>query len=405
VFDTPGVAPSFRRPVVLVSTCPVATVHGFPGARRENDLTMTTKNTADTSATTPRAPKKASLAQTDVPSMSLIEALRVPKAIASELAKRPSTPLQVAAAMRVKPTTGRFRTMTAAAVAYGLTNGGAFAEKIGLTDLGRRIVAPTVEGDDRAANLEAVLKPRVTREFLTRHDNSKWPRDDIAYNILESMGVPAEQTERALALIRADAESLNLLTKINGTDYVELERDADASALTVDPVEEMAETEAVARTPGPTEPPVIMNENRRVFITHGKNKKIVEQIKKLLKFGDYEAVVSVDNQTTAKPVPDKVMDDMRSCSAGIVHVGSEMKVLDTEGQEHQMVNPNVLIEIGAAMALYNRRFILLVEGGVTLPSNLQGLYEVRYEGDGLDYDSTTRLLEAFADFKNAPTGA
>jgi predicted nucleotide-binding protein len=45
------------------------------------------------------------------------------------------------------------------------------------------------------------------------------------------------------------------------------------------------------------------------------------------------------------------------------------------------INPNVLMEIGAAMALYERRFILLVRQGVKLPSNLQGLYEVRYSGD------------------------
>jgi predicted nucleotide-binding protein len=59
----------------------------------------------------------------------------------------------------------------------------------------------------------------------------------------------------------------------------------------------------------------------------------------------------------------------------------------------------VLIEIGAAMALYGRRFILLVEKGATLPSNLQGLYEVRYEGEKLDYDATMRLLKAFNDFR------
>ncbi len=82
-----------------------------------------------------------------------------------------------------------------------------------------------------------------------------------------------------------------------------------------------------------------------------------------------------------------------------MHVGAEKKVLDANGAEHQMLNPNVLIEIGAAMALYRQRFILLVQRGVTLPSNLQGLYEVRYDGDGLDHDSTMRLLEAFADFK------
>lgn len=51
------------------------------------------------------------------------------------------------------------------------------------------------------------------------------------------------------------------------------------------------------------------------------------------------------------------------------------------------------------MALYGRRFILLVEKGVSLPSNLQGLYEVRYEGAKLDYEATMKLLRAFNEFR------
>lgn len=35
----------------------------------------------------------------------------------------------------------------------------------------------------------------------------------------------------------------------------------------------------------------------------------------------------------------------------------------------------------------------------SLPSNLQGLYEIRYEGDRLDYEATMKLLEAFNEFR------
>lgn len=109
--------------------------------------------------------------------------------------------------------------------------------------------------------------------------------------------------------------------------------------------------------------------------------------------------MSVEQETVSKPVPDKVMDDMRSCAAAIIHVGTEQRLIDPDGKEHRILNPNVLIEIGGAMALYGRKFILLVEKGVSLPSNLQGLYEVRYEGDRLDYESTMKLLKAFNDFR------
>ena len=52
------------------------------------------------------------------------------------------------------------------------------------------------------------------------------------------------------------------------------------------------------------------------------------------------------------------------------------------------------------MALYRDNFILLVEDGVQLPSNLQGLYECRYQGDELGSEGTMRLLKAFNDIQS-----
>jgi predicted nucleotide-binding protein len=94
------------------------------------------------------------------------------------------------------------------------------------------------------------------------------------------------------------------------------------------------------------------------------------------------------------------MNDMRGCGAAIIHVEGEMHLMDKDAKEHVVLNPNVLIEIGAAMALYGKRFILLVRDGTKLPSNLQGLYEVRYEGDALDGNATIRLLEAINQLKS-----
>lgn len=95
-----------------------------------------------------------------------------------------------------------------------------------------------------------------------------------------------------------------------------------------------------------------------------------------------------------------LLDEMRSCSKGIIHVGVEKVIVDSDGVEYPQLNLNVMTEIGAAMALYGRNFILLVEEGTKLPSNLQGLYEVRHQGKSLDATATMRLLKAFKDFKS-----
>lgn len=148
----------------------------------------------------------------------------------------------------------------------------------------------------------------------------------------------------------------------------------------------------------PTDQANVPQHGNRVFITHGKNLTILGQVKQIVTFGQFEPVVAMEHESSAKPVPQKVMDEMRTCDAAVIHVSVERVLLDKDGNEVQLINENVLIEIGAAMALYRDRFILLVEEGVTLPSNLQGLYECRYQGSELNMPATMKLLEAFNAF-------
>ncbi|HEX3510112.1 MAG TPA: TIR domain-containing protein [Solirubrobacteraceae bacterium] len=358
----------------------------------------------------PSPQKRGRVSQTDVPRHTLDEALRVATVLSDQFGKKPTKPFRAADALDMSPTSSRWRTLTGASIAYGLTTGGYNAPEIALTALGRRIVAPTVEGDDLAAKREAFLKPRVVRAFLEQYNDNPLPSERIGRNVLESdYGVAADATARTLNFILEGARSLGLAKDIKDKTYVDLDGVAsDASSLleAVDDGEEPpsgveAQEEARLTTPpSATTPPDDLTTNRRVFITHGRNKKIVEQIKELLTFGSFEPVVSVERESVSKPVPEKVLDDMRSCAAAVIHVGTEQRLLDETGSEHRVINSNVLIEIGAAMMRYGGKFILLVEEGTTLPSNLQGLYEVRYSGNELDYPATMKLLKAFNEFKS-----
>ena len=113
-------------------------------------------------------------------------------------------------------------------------------------------------------------------------------------------------------------------------------------------------------------------------------------------------MVAKEHETAAKPVPQKVIDDMRTCKAAVIHVGAEGVLYDKAGAEVPQINGNVLIEIGAAMALSSGAFILLVQQGVDLPSNLQELYECRYEGEELNMPATMKLLKALRRFGKKP---
>lgn len=370
--------------------------------------------------------KRSYLKQSDVPNASLDDALRIPAAIFEHYAGKPTAPLQVAKALSIDPLGSQIKVLSGASIAFGLIEGGAQAASIAVTPLASSIIRPTTEDQAPIARREAVLRPRIFKEFLERYDQHPFPREDIAANVLEQMGVPRAKVSEVLARLLASAKSVGFLHTIKDKTYVDLgaatsfaasddsEQASDSRAVVDD--KPIVEDQLLQRTrseskqrgsppdQGSTLGAAVADDARRrkVFVTHGKNRALVDPIKKLLEYGELEAVVSVERQSVSKPVPDKVLGEMRQAGAAIIHVDAELRLRDENGTEHMVLNPNVLIEIGAAMAFYGRRFILLVRDGVKLPSNLQGLFEVRYVGDALDADATIRLLEAMKDIKNQP---
>jgi predicted nucleotide-binding protein len=376
---------------------------------------MSKKNEANTTSNNDKADQRTRLNQSDIPAFSLEKALDVARAIGDNYAFKPATPLDIASALELIPTTGGFRMLTGASVAYGLTSGGYSASEISITPLGLRIVRPlTDDGDDEKAKREAALTPKIVGTFLRKYDGAALPKQEIAQNVLHSLGVPLDRVQDAYTMILETAKGTGMLRYINDRTFVDL-KGAVASAPTPSPDDEavsgpssisplVPQARPISSEPA-VSPSIGDGKNlraKRVFITHGKNRALIEPVKKILTFGDLEAVVSVHSQTVSQPVPGKIMEEMRSCGAAIIHVENERTLVDADGNQEVVLNDNVLIEIGAAMALFGARFILVVKDGVKLPSNLQGLLELRYKGDTLTIDDTGALLDAISDMKKRP---
>src|SRR5947209_6282924 len=115
------------------------------------------KKGAEESIPPPRRPR---ISQTDVPGVSIGDALRIAIALRDAYNLGPATPVDVGVAIGIAPTSGSFRTLAGASIAYGITTGGYNAAEIALTELGQRIVAPTTDGDDEVATREAFEQPR-----------------------------------------------------------------------------------------------------------------------------------------------------------------------------------------------------------------------------------------------------
>ena len=353
-------------------------------------------------------PKRATrISQANVPTYSVEEALKIPQAIWDHLAGKGGTPIQVCQALDMSPTSSKWRDLAGASIAYGFTSGGCNAKSITLEPLGKRAVAPTEEGDDLLAIQQAVCTPSVLKQFFEYYDGKKFPKDSIAENMLIEWGVPKDRATHVLKLIKENGQFAGLLSEIKGGLFV-----SPNNTVPCTPTNDAVESDSQGELPeellvhlghstvtSSSAPSISPNNN--VFISHGKNRAMVESLKELLVFGGFTPIVSVERETTAISVPEKVLSDMRSCCAGIIHIEEEQALISADGAPQKTLNPNVLIEIGAAIALYGKKIILLCKKEISLPSNLQGLYRCEYEGDKLDIDSTMKLLKTFNSFKTA----
>ncbi|MDQ3706635.1 MAG: nucleotide-binding protein [Chloroflexota bacterium] len=173
----------------------------------------------------------------------------------------------------------------------------------------------------------------------------------------------------------------------SGLDGVAVEQDASDNKGGVE-----TETQNDA-TPATT----MAQDTMRVFIAHGRNMDIVEQVQAMLDLADFESEVAENEETTAIPVPEKVLNAMRRCQAGIIIVSVDERRKDSTGG--YALNENVLIEIGAAFVLYDRRVVLLWDKRLHIPSNLQGLYRCDFEGDELTWTAGMKLMKAIQGFK------
>jgi predicted nucleotide-binding protein len=337
------------------------------------------------------------------PVHTLEKALQIIQAIVEAGASRPMDRLLLAQAIGRTPSSSEFRRLLSSSLKYGLTEGTEKADLIKPTQLGLQIARPVNDSEKMEALVRAARTPELFNRVYGHFNKQKVPRIDFLRNVLaRQFSVEDEHTEELANLVIENAKFVGILQAISGSDYLNLDLvAAGASVAQVDKVDDerneplaSESSRAEITTPGKTGP-----RGNRVFITHGRNKKILEQVKEIVAYGKFEPVVAQEHETAAKPVPEKVMDDMRSCQAAVINVSSEGILKDKDGKEHAQLNGNVLIEIGAAMALYGKQFILLVEEGVKLPSNLQGLYECRYEGNELSGEATMKLLKSFNEFR------
>jgi len=267
---------------------------------------------------------------------------------------------------------------------------------------------PTSDKEYKEAMLKALFNVELFGRFFNDFQGNKVPRPDIFGNILHRQyGIPIEDTSSCADILLKNAKELNLLKDIKGSQWVEISSYAIQTIATPElgPLPDATNTAEVGSAdPTPSAPPEPDNVvapiswKPKVFIAHSKNAKILNTIKRILNYGQFDFVVAEETPTTSIPIPEKIFGLMRECNSAIINVSADEQERLDDGAFR--INENVLIEIGGAYLAYNQKVILLVDDKIMLPSNLQGLAQYRYSGEDLSPETTLDLLESLAKFRS-----
>lgn len=344
------------------------------------------------------------------PRKTLLDVLRVAESIKSNNNQRPYNRLDLAGSLNYSPNSSSFRFLITYSSAYGLTTGSYSAEKIALTPLGVSIVSPKSESEKAESMKTALFKIPFFQKFFTNFNQGIVPKKEFLLNTLNrEYGITTDECEACYEITMKNARELGILVNIKGNDYIQLEKLSTDTV--VENFEEPGETdEERTDEQSPTKdlsqlfktekqgPQTIEKQKPRVFISHSRNKKIVQQIETILKFGQFDYENAEERETIAIPISEKVFGLMKDCNCAIINLSVDEQEESDGGYK---LNSNVLIEIGAAFLQYDRRVILLVDKRLSaqLPSNLNGLYRCEYQGDELSFDTAMKLQEALTKFR------
>jgi predicted nucleotide-binding protein len=130
-----------------------------------------------------------------------------------------------------------------------------------------------------------------------------------------------------------------------------------------------------------------------IFVAHGKNKKPLEQLKRILDQFKIPYRVAVDEPNLGRPIGAKVREIMQACNCAILIFTADEELTDKEGNSVWRPSENVVFELGASGYLYENRIVIMKEEQVHFPTNFRDLGYIPFAKDELEAKSTDILKE------------
>ena len=144
----------------------------------------------------------------------------------------------------------------------------------------------------------------------------------------------------------------------------------------------------------------LSHQNNKVFVVHGHDEALKEKVARLLEKQGLEAIILSEQATKGKTIIEKFEENSDVGAAICLFTGDDIGKEKSEAVEKQRARQNVVYEAGYFMGKLGReRVIMLVDNGIELPSDLQGvvytdseswktevLQELQSIGYGIDFN-------------------
>ena len=142
----------------------------------------------------------------------------------------------------------------------------------------------------------------------------------------------------------------------------------------------------------------------RTFVGHGTNQRPLQQLKGLLDMWDVPYSVAQDEPHVGRTLHEKVESLMRQCVCGVFLCTGDDRGMDNTGVSVFRPRQNVILELGMAMQMYERRIVICKEDIAVLPTNCSNLGFIEFKGDNLvgSAEALHRELVAIGAIRSRP---
>lgn len=155
-----------------------------------------------------------------LPRRTLEKAAALADALHTTYAGKSASVGELAGVLGLSKDAATFKYLLWSALAYGilLKEG---KQKVTLTEVGRKIVAPTYSQEDREARIKAILTPSLLSRFYSDYNGHPVPAEAHFPNVVETKyGVPRDRVQEAIVLILDNARFAGIIEQPEGAPPV-----------------------------------------------------------------------------------------------------------------------------------------------------------------------------------------